>query len=131
MNNKKIILFFLLSLLGLVIGYLITNSVKFGYCLHEQYSCRESLNRIGDSLYFSMPALALVFLVLLFTPYARKAWSKFAKWFIPIGIIIFISYNGPGSGDFLAPYPEELFKWVSILYVGISLVIIFSSFNKK
>ena len=128
MNMKKAIFFLLIfSLVGFGVGYTLTNSTVFGYCSHDQYSCRELLNRIGDPLFYGMAALSLVFLILVFRPQAFPAWKKFAIWFIPLATLLFIFYNGPSSGDYFSPYPEQVFKWVSILYVVASLAIIFKS----
>jgi hypothetical protein len=73
-----------------------------------------------------------VFLILLFVPRAFGAWKKFAIWFVPLAALLFAFYPDPGSGDFLSPYPEQVFQWVSALYVLISLIIIaVSSFRQK
>lgn len=125
MTQKKLTLsLFVLSFIGLGIGYLLTNSVLFNICLHDQYSCRDLFNRIGDPLFYGMPALAVVFLILFFLPQAFSAWKKFAIWFIPITALVFIFYTGPSSGDLFSPYPEQVFQWVSAVYVLISLGII-------
>jgi len=130
MNQKRIISWSLaISLLGFGIGYVLTNSTIFNLCLHDQYACRALLNRIGDPLFYGMGALAIVFLVLLFIPRAFSVWKKFAIWFVPLAALLFIFYPDPGSGDLFSPYPEQVFQWVSGLYVFISLVlIIYKSF---
>jgi|GEM_PF-773711 len=128
--RKKIALFLLLSLAGFVIGYVFINNHKFGLCYYNlaentfDVSCGDWYWNTGLPLYYGMPALALVFLVLLFLPQAFQSWKKFAKWFIPIAALIFIFYGDPGAGDLFSPYPEEVFRWVSILYVVVSIVII-------
>jgi hypothetical protein len=123
-TRKKIFWLFVLSLAGFGVGYVLTNSVDFGFCSQSQYSCREVFNNIGDPLFYSMPALALVFFILLFTPRAVSVWKKFAIWFIPLATLLFIFYPNPGSGDYFSPYPEQVFRWVSILYVVVSVLII-------
>ncbi len=123
-TRKKILIALLLSLVLWGAGFFLTNSLQFGFCLHDQYSCRELLNNIGDPLVYGMPALAFIFLILLFLPQAIPAWKKFAKWFIPLATLLFIFYGDPGSGDLFAPYPEQIFRWVSIFYVIVSIVII-------
>ena len=137
MNMRKIILFMLvLSLVGLVGGYLLTSSYDFGFCYSNiqtntfDVSCHDLFERIGNPIFYGMPALALVFLVLLFLPQAFSAWKKFAKWFVPLATLLFIFYPEPGSGDFFSPYPEQVFRWVSILYVVISIFIILKSLKK-
>src|SRR3989344_5696662 len=69
-------------------------------------------------------ALALIFLTLLFIPQAFPAWKKFAVWFVPLVALLFIVYPNPGSGDLFSPYPEQVFRWVSGLYVAASILII-------
>jgi len=125
MKIKKLILSMLgTSLVGFGIGYVFTNSTIFGLCSHNQYSCRDFFNGTGDPFFYGMGALALVFLLLLAVPQAFPAWKKFAIWFVPIAAILFATYSDPASGDFISPYPETVFKWVSALYVLISVIII-------
>ena len=132
MSIKKITLILLIvSLVGLGVGYVLTNSVQFGFCSQDKYSCRELLNNIGDPLFYGMSALAFIFLVLLFHPETFSAWKKFAKWFIPLATLLFIFYPNPGSGDYFSPYPEQVFQWVSILYVVVSVFIITLSGKKQ
>ena len=128
MSNKKLYIPLLVSILGAVIGYVLTNSIQFGICLSTastvEASCINLYERIGDPLLYGMSALAVVFLALLFAPRAWGAWKKFAIWFVPLAALIFIFYRGPGSGDLFSPDPEFVFKWISIVYVVVSLVII-------
>ena len=124
MKNKHILVLFILSLVGFGIGHILTNSTIFNLCLHDQYACRALLNKIGDPLFCGMGALAIVFFVLLFTPQAFSAWKRFAIWFVPLAALLFIFYPDPGSGDLFSPYPEQVFQWVSGLYVFISLLLI-------
>lgn len=137
MNNivnwftKKIIFWLLiLSFVGFVIGYILTNSIQFNICtvseIITEASCINFYERVGNPLFYGMSALALVFLILIFLPQAFSAWKKFAIWFIPLATLLFIFYPDPSSGDYFSPYPEQIFKWVSILYVVISILIIAS-----
>lgn len=119
MNTRKItFLFLFVSLLGLLVGYLL---------LHSDLNASDTgdiLVRLGKSLFYGMPALAFVFLILVFLPQAFSAWKKFAVWFIPIAILLFIFYPDPSPGDYFSPYPEQIFRWVSIFYVVASIFII-------
>ena len=131
MNTKKVTLGFLtLSLIGFAGGYLLTNSYDLGFCYSDfetntfDVSCHEFFERVGNPLFYGMPALALVFLLLLFVPRAFPVWKKFAIWFIPLAMLLFVAYPEPGSGDYFSPYPEQVFQWVSAGYVFISLIII-------
>ena len=119
MSTRKITFSLLiLSLLGLLESYLILHSDL------NASATGDMLVRLGKSLFYGMPALALVFLVLVFLPQAFPALKKFAVWFIPLAALLFIFYPDPGSGDYFSPYPEQVFQWVSILYVVISILII-------
>ena len=95
MNQRRTISWLLaISLLGFGIGYVLTNSIKFGICIANNMitdaSCINFYERIGDPLYYGAWALSIVFLVLLFTPSAFAAWKKFAIWFIPLSALLFI-----------------------------------------
>jgi hypothetical protein len=127
MKKSKIVWLFVLSIIGTVVGYVLTNSVKFNLCIQTQYDCRSLFNKIGDPLLYGMGALAIIFLILIFIPTAINAWKKFAKWYIPVATLIFIFYPNPSSGDLFSPYPEQIFQWLSALYVIISIVIILIS----
>jgi len=113
-----------LSLTGFGVGYLFSESYKFGICIQNDVLCHYYFERVGDAIFYGMGALALVFLLLLAVPQAFPAWKKFAIWFVPIAAILFATYSDPASGDFISPYPETVFKWVSALYVLISVIII-------
>jgi len=118
-TRKKTSLLLVSSLVGLGIGVFL---LKFYDCGNSVFCY--NLTTLSFALLYSMLALAIVFLVLLFTSKAWQAWKKFAIWFIPIATLIFVFYPNPGSGDYFSPYPEQIFKWVSILYVVASLSII-------
>ncbi|OGJ01292.1 hypothetical protein A3G53_00595 [Candidatus Nomurabacteria bacterium RIFCSPLOWO2_12_FULL_44_11] len=125
MGIKKItILFLILSLIGLGVSYSI-------FQLDLQASATgDLLLKLRESFFYGMSALTLIFLILLFIPRAFPTWKKFAVWFIPLATLLFIFYPDPGSGDYFSPYPEQVYKWVSILYVVISIGIITFSASK-
>ncbi|MEK9182574.1 MAG: hypothetical protein AAB809_00675 [Patescibacteria group bacterium] len=128
MSTRKIILLSLiLSLAGFGVGIFL---LKFYDC-GKSIFCYNLITR-SFALFYGMPALSLVFLILLFLPRAFLAWKKFAKWFIPLATLLFIFYPDPGSGDYFSPYPEQIFRWVSVLYVVISiLIIVWSTIKQK
>src|SRR3989338_10585839 len=125
MGIKKItILFLILSLIGLGVSYSI-------FQLDLQASATgDLLLKLRESFFYGMSALTLIFLILLFIPRAFPTWKKFAVWFIPLATLLFIFYPDTGSGDYFSPYPEQVYKWVSILYVVISIGIITFSASK-
>ncbi len=136
MDLRNILLSLLaLAVFGLIGGYILTNSVHFGLCISNSTvvdaSCINFYERVGDPLFYGMGALALVFLLLLFVPHAFHAWRKFAIWFVPLAALLFIAYQEPGSGDYFSPYPEQVFQWVSVLYVLISIIIIVVASRRK
>ena len=118
MKKNIIILLLALSIIGFIGGYIILNSNL------EVNGIGYLLIRISKALFYGMGALAIVFLILLFRPSAISAWKKFAKWYIPIVTFIFIFYPNPSSGDFFSPYPEQVFQWLSVMYVIVSVLII-------
>ncbi len=136
MKKNKNIWLLVLSLIGFGGGYIFTHSYNFGLCFADSaintydVSCHILFERIGDPLFYGMGALAIIFFILLFMPKAIPLWEKFAKWFIPIATLIFIFYPNPGSGDLFSPFPEQIFQWISTLYILISLIIIGYSFRK-
>ena len=120
--RKKISLLFAVSLVGLSIGYFFLKIYNCGYSVF----CYNFETRISG-LFFGSLALSVIFLILLFIPRAWGAWKRFAIWFIPLAVLLFAWYPDPGSGDYFSPYPEQVFQWVSALYIGASLGIIATS----
>ncbi len=132
MTSRKVVIGLLaLSVLGLVIGYVMTNVYLFGICSPNDVSCHSLFERPGDSLFYGMGALALVFFVLLFVPKAFSAWWKFAIWFVPLAFLVFITAPEPHGWVSPIPAPQVVFQWVSGLYLGISAVIIATAAAKK
>ena len=127
MSNKKQTLIGLgLSLLGLGVSYLILHADL------QAGSTGELLVRLGKGLYYGMGALAIVFVILYFVPRAWGAWRRFAIWFVPLAALLFVFYPEPGGGDLFSPYPEQVFQWVSALYLLVSVIIItFASLRSR
>jgi hypothetical protein len=117
--KKKLIIAAILSGLGFGVGCYLKYFYDCGYSI----SCYH-LHTVSNAIYYGMGALAIIFLVLLFLPSAYPAWKKFAIWFIPLAALLFIFYPEPGAGDLFAPYPVQIYQWVSGLYLIISLLII-------
>lgn len=127
MSTKKI------TFIGLVLSLI---GWGLGIFLLKFYDCGKSLFCFGlttrsFALFYGMPALSLIFLLLTVVPQSFSAWKKFAKWFIPIAVLIFIFYPEPGSGDLFSPYPEQVFQWLSILYVVLSVFVIVLNHKKQ
>ncbi len=132
MKEKMLLnLSFFASALLFFAGYLLTNSVEVGFCSQDEYSCRQILNTIGDTLYVGMGALAIVFLALIFAGKgAFQTWKKFAVWYIPFAALIFVFYN-PNPGDWAAPLREDVLFWVAAIYVVLSAFNIWWSYRKN
>lgn len=130
LKNKLLICLLLGSLLLAGVGYYLTSSYEFGLCYADaqsnvfDVSCHRFYERLGDPLLYGGGALAIVFALLYAFPQTFSAWKKFAIWFVPLAALLFIFYPDPGSGDFLSPMPEQLFQWVSVLFIVISALII-------
>ena len=126
MNTRKItFLLLIFSLIGFGVSFLILNSNL------QASATGDILVKLGKGLFYGMLALSFVFLILLFLPSAFPAWKKFAVWFIPLATLLFIFYPDPGAGDMFSPYPEQVFQWVSALYVVVSILIISKSLFRK
>lgn len=105
------------SCLLFYLGYVLTNSTIFNLCLHDQYNCRDFLNEIGDPLYYTMPAFAMVFLLFALFPGAVSVWwKKFAIWYIPTAAFILALYRDPPAGDLFSPDPKTVYLWVAAIF---------------
>jgi hypothetical protein len=129
MDSKNwILIFFLLTLTGFGVGYVLDNSIEYGLCVANaevfDAGCVNFYERVGNAVYYGMGALALGFLMLLVVPQAFPAWKKFAIWFVPIATFIFVFYQEPRSDDWVSPSPEMLFRWIAALYVLATLVVV-------
>lgn len=126
MKKSKIVWLSICSFILCLGGYFVAKIYECGYSVF----CYNLFSRVGDPLFYGMGALAIVFLILIFKSNTVSAWKKFARWYIPITTLIFIFYPNPGSGDLFSPYPEQIFQWLSIIYVAVSILIIFWNRNK-
>lgn len=123
-------IFLTVAVVMVLIGHLMSNSFEFGIChaneLENIYdvSCHAFYENVGNPIYYAGGALAIVFLALALYPKAAFIWKRFAVWYLPLGTALFLFSRDPGSGDFLSPYPEQIYQWVGGLFVVISLAII-------
>lgn len=129
-SQQYILLLLVLSLVSIGIGYLAYSSYQTGICFADYSTnafdvrCHEFFDKFGLSLLYGSSALALVFLALSFVPQSISTWKRFAIWYIPIATILFIVWQEPRGFDPLTPYPEQVYKFLSIVYVVVSLFII-------
>ena len=110
-----------LSIIGIIVGLVFKNSTELGFCLVSEPTCLNQLTQIGNAIFYSMQAIALVFLVLLFVPHAFNAWKKFAIWFLPLMFIYFAIYENQG---FFSVPEESVYRFLSVVYAALSLAII-------
>lgn len=128
MSRRSLLLFLGSSLVLSMSGYVALNGYDCGYSVF----CYRFFTRVADPFMYGGAALSIVFLLLLAFPQAISVWKKFAVWFVPLAALLFIFYPEPGAWDFLSPMPEQLFQWVSLLYVVISTFLIgYSYFTKR
>ena len=132
MSTRKVTsILFVASFIGWCVGYVLTNSIYFKLCTYGNLvrdpSCLNFYERIGDPLYYGMLALAIVFALLAIFPSAFYAWRRFAIWSLPLAVEVFIFYKG-GTYD---PYPEQVFRWMSAVYVIVSFAIVVTSIVRK
>lgn len=112
---------FLISLAGSVVGYYLWQIYDCGYSSF----CNQLIFEVGPQLYYSLIALAIIFLILLFVPRAVRAWRKFAWWYIPITVIFVWWPDETSTGGWdLGPSNSEFALILGSLYVGVSLGII-------
>jgi len=118
-TRKTISALLLLSLIGFGVGYYILKIYNCGASIF----CFFLLIK-GAALYYGMGALSIVFLILLVFPKSSNSWKGFAWWFIPIAMLLFATYKGSG---YFSWDPERVFRWVSGLYILVSLIVIAQS----
>jgi hypothetical protein len=125
MSHRKLIgALFILSLLGMLIGYFLVFPDKFGLCTPpfgrpygtpdlNYTGCFTSLgSSIGNPLRGGLPTISFILFILLFMPkYVYDAWKKFALIYILVaGFLIAITPPSCSAGFFsigLPPCPER------------------------
>jgi hypothetical protein len=131
--KKKKLLIFAGSVVGLIIGYILLNPVKFGIC-HNQYShngytgCFDDIkNAIGGIIELFSIAFLIVSIILFFVSEDTiKSWLNFIKWWLPLSVIIIVFSSV--EENWMVPYPSmrtiTLFlSLVIFLIASISIVI--------
>lgn len=112
------------SLLLTLLGIVMSNSAVLSICVINNYTCRDIFNKIGDPLFYGMGALSIVFLILLLVPRAQRTWQRFAVWYLPLAVSLFLFYRDPGSGDLFSPYSEQVYQWVAGMFICLSILVI-------
>lgn len=134
MIKKKYVLF--LSLVGVIISYVLMHPVLFRICFNEYTTgiytyCSDDWQFFAAKL-FGFPLIS-IFSLSIITYKMRdemfQAWWSFAKWFVPIIIVItfFLYRNGESGGSGLSGIGSGFGEFVILvtlyaLFIIISLV---------
>lgn len=118
---------FLLSLLGVAVGYGIVYPEKIGLCALGDKTCIFSfpIFTLGHPLFFlSLSILAISAVLYFVREELFRAWGKFALWFIPLSIVLV--YLAPiQSSDWIFPLDKKLTaSLLARLFFLVSLLII-------
>lgn len=126
--KKSVKILFILSLIGVVVGFAFAIPEKFGICDEiERFTCiRPLTENIAQPLVLGVGAILLTSLILLFTPErVFRAWKKFAVWAIPLGAILIIITPVQCGAALGLCFDKEIVTWlVSGAYLLISMFII-------
>lgn len=128
-TKKQKILLFGLAFVSFLLGFIFTESTTFFICLKAEYSCRSFYGDIGQSTALLSLSVLIPLIPLYFTrEQTYKAWRKFAIVALPLIIlsIIFAKDQGGGMGPAIGIINnrEELTMFLSVLFVGISYLLI-------
>ena len=84
----------------------------------------------GETIIYGALSLALVFVFLALFPLSFSWWWKFAIWYVPLSLLLFV-YVSHQDVRRMSTYtqlfslqPHEIYLWISSLYVLISLLLI-------
>lgn len=130
-HRKKVLITSLLSLLGLVVGVVLTSPYGGGLCGQERY-CFDPLDEIvGQPLgYFSLIVFFFSIVFLFISEQKFTSWLRFTKYYLPIAAaIIFLS---PGIDSTIGGFDKEFMTWllVGIFFVASLGIIIFKRQDK-
>ena len=124
MKKQTITIALVLSMIGAVVGYILDHSYDFGVCTYNTPSCFWFFERLGSAIFTGSLGLLIVFGLLWLMPKGFNLWKRFAIFYIPFALLVYIGYQDPGSGDFFSPHAVEVFPWISVVYVLMSAVLI-------
>ncbi len=120
---------FLTGLIGIIVAYVLTNPLKFGFC-RDTYTFGGSVGCLDKlppmlGLIIGLFAVAL-FIFSLITYKMRnevyRAWLRFAYWWIPISLIFIYLAGGWSGGGFGIPNVLDQ-ESVSIIFSGLFFII--------
>ncbi|MDD5463584.1 MAG: hypothetical protein PHP62_00360 [Candidatus Moranbacteria bacterium] len=133
---KKIPL--IIAIIGIAVGYVLLNPVKFGICQSTYYSnghtgCFDEIkDQIGAVVELFSIALFVVSVPLLFSSKeVLISWFKFARIWLPVALF-FTAISSPHTGVLSSPGSRvwAVFFFL-VVFLIISFVIIVRGLNKK
>jgi len=136
---KKKLLIFAVSVVGLIVGYILLNPVKFGIC-HNQYSYNgyngcfdEVKSTIGGIIELFSIVFFIVSIILFFVKEeVIKSWLSFVKWWLPLSAII-VAFSS-AEENWMVPYPSirtmVLFLSLIIFLIASISIVIWKSRKK-
>jgi uncharacterized membrane protein required for colicin V production len=123
--RKKMLVLSVLSLVGFLIGVILTSAYGAGLCGEIRYCFDPYDETIGQPLgIFSMVIFILSIIFLFIHEQIFTSWLRFAKYYIPISLVlIFLS---PITAVGIGAFDQELVTWwlAGIFFVA-SIGIIF------
>ncbi len=123
--KKKKWIVFIVSVVVLIVGYVLSNPDLLGFCSNSDISCVNSLTSVGNPILIALIPISFISLVLLFVKdRVFHIWEKFAKWYIPLIFLIIWIIPTPSRGDYVTPDTFILSLFFFWLYALISLILI-------
>lgn len=124
-KNKKVIV---LSIIGLILGVLLTELPELGIC--NSSFCYDVLSDIiGVAIgFYSISLLLISFILLFLRSEIYASWWKFARIYLPLALLLILIMglsSSDGSWGVSADFDAEITIWLtSGLFLVISLIII-------
>jgi len=136
--KKNILIYFIASIGGTLIGWLLVWPDKMGFCANHisngyyDYGCIDKFELIAIPLLFvagvSVPVLLILFLS---SERIFSTWKKFAKIYLPIAILLIAVTPAQCDAPLGACFDKELTTlWLSGIYLVVSLSIMLFQYLK-
>lgn len=122
LDKKALQILLLIAMASIILGYILSKASSYGICGRSLF-CNDLMNA-GSAIFYSMQAIAAVFVVLLFVPQAVSTWKRFAMVYVPLMFLYFAMYE---SGGFFSIPEESVYRFLSLVYFAMSIVVIIVS----
>ncbi|MBP6033993.1 MAG: hypothetical protein KA537_00780 [Candidatus Moranbacteria bacterium] len=126
--TKKNVL--IIALLGLIVSYVLNNPLFFGICfdayaLSGHVYCHDKFGYLLSHLLFFalMPVLPFVIIVYRMRDEVFQAWWKFARWFVPIIILVTFLQNIAHQQGGLGGVAQGVFDFVVLTFLYILFIL--------